>query len=506
MKKTFFILLLLFLYSHTCFSQGFGLEDERPSEFGNSKEELIYSDTTISQLKYIVDSLNLKYAICDLNKEYLSSFQVKVELLTISIKNASQAIKDMKIGISYTDFIKKYPECTRGEELLITNSEYEDRNKKKSLVFSSPKLGKKTWSYNLSIEQNVEDFQNNKIITGKWIYEQEEETREFNDMFPTFNVFYVRERIGNNPLKEEYAKMVQYADCMVDTTEQVFYDKAQETSVRFASKNNMKVEGFLEYIAIKTNKPNYDDYQEKKIFYQELYIWDSLRINEVEKLSKQESQFHDLLKDAVVEAIENGGSDDKFEYYVGKYHSKEAELELKRGRRVIGGCSQDNAPRYHALSIAKLSAETVKWEIFLRSHLDIMNDRFSRMSDGSYAWQRRKTYIRELEVLDINVLDLLLGVTLRTENPSQNHYYGSISRIGRALAETNNPNAAETKMLDMIEDNELDTYNRILIYYLFTHYNFNLEDKERQSTNEEKLKKAVTNLPSYISSRIVEGK
>ena len=61
-------------------------------------------------------------------------------------------------------------------------------------------------------------------------------------------------------------------------------------------------------------------------------------------------------------------------------------------------------------------------------------------------------------------------------------------------------------MLDMISDNELDTYNRILIYYLFRHYNSNLEDKKRQSTNEEKLKKVVANLPSYISSKIVEDK
>ena len=162
----------------------------------------------------------------------------------------------------------------------------------------------------------------------------------------------------------------------------------------------------------------------------------------------------------------------------------------------------DQSPRYHALNIAKLSAETVNWEIFLRSHLDIMNDRFERASDGSYAWGRRKTYIKELEVLDINVLDLLLGISLRVANPSSNHYYGSIGRLGRALSETSKSNEIESKMLQMISDDKLDNYNRILIYYLFRNYNYNLDNKKKQEENNIKLKTAVMTLPDYISSKI----
>lgn len=89
-----------------------------------------------------------------------------------------------------------------------------------------------------------------------------------------------------------------------------------------------------------------------------------------------------------------------FEEYVSCYKSPKVALELKRSRIVVGGCSQDMSPRVHAMNIALLSAETINWEIFLRSHLDIMNDNFERMSDGSYAWAGRKTYIKELEVLD----------------------------------------------------------------------------------------------------------
>ena len=83
-----------------------------------------------------------------------------------------------------------------------------------------------------------------------------------------------------------------------------------------------------------------------------------------------------------------------------------------RETRVVGSCSMDSSPREHAINIAMLSAETTDWSVFLRAHLDIMNDRFDRVSDGSYAWKDRNTYIKELEQLDINVSDLIFGKSL----------------------------------------------------------------------------------------------
>jgi len=162
----------------------------------------------------------------------------------------------------------------------------------------------------------------------------------------------------------------------------------------------------------------------------------------------------------------------------------------------------DDSPRVHAMKIAVLSAETIHWETFLRAHLDIMNDRFERVSDGSYAWAARQTYIQELEELDINVTDLLLGISLRLENPSQNHYYGSIGRLGRALSETRFAEEIETKILGLIKDNDLDDHNRILMYYLFLNYNHHIKDESRKKENIESLKAAVRELPEYLATKI----
>lgn len=177
-------------------------------------------------------------------------------------------------------------------------------------------------------------------------------------------------------------------------------------------------------------------------------------------------------------------------------------LDEMRSTRVIGFCSQDNRPREHAINIALLSAETYNWEVFLKAHLDVMNDRFERMSDGSYAWGQRNTYIKELEELNINVIDLILGISFRIENPASNHYYGSIGRVGRALSETKNRNEIEQAMLSIISDSELDYYNRLLFYFLFKNYNYYIKDETIKKENNEKLAKAVATLPENFSNRL----
>lgn len=208
------------------------------------------------------------------------------------------------------------------------------------------------------------------------------------------------------------------------------------------------------------------------------------------------TKFKDNLKDGWVELPEN---------WTSLSEKKKAKLlDEMRSTRVIGGCSQDSRPREHAIHIALLSAETYNWEVFLKSHLDIMNDRFDRMSDGSYAWGQRNTYIKELEELNINVPDLILGISFRIENPASNHYFGSIGRVGRALSETKNRNEIEQAMLSIISDNELDTYNRLLFYFLFRNYNHNIKDETVKKENNDKLTTATKTLPDFISERLTE--
>lgn len=201
-------------------------------------------------------------------------------------------------------------------------------------------------------------------------------------------------------------------------------------------------------------------------------------------------------------AIAEGAKDEEFENMVATVYSKSKALELMRKRRVVGMCSQDNSPRIHAQNIAVLAAEAVEWEVFLRAHLNIMNDRFDRLTDGSYAWAKRKTYIRELEELDINILDLLIGTALVVDNPAPNHYYGSIGRIGRALSETQQTETFENRMMDMLRDEELDENNRTRLYWLYLNYLHHLEDTDEMKQKLFQFKNYADELPDYMSEHL----
>jgi hypothetical protein len=183
---------------------------------------------------------------------------------------------------------------------------------------------------------------------------------------------------------------------------------------------------------------------------------------------------------------------------------KEKLLDEMRSTRVVGYCSQDDSPREHAVNIALLSAETYNWGVFLKAHLDIMNDRFERMSDGSYARAQRNTYIKELEELNMNVTDLMLGISFRFENPAKNHYFGSIGRVGRALSESKNRSGIEEAILSIIQDNQLDYYNRLVFYFLFRNYNYYMEDEVIKKDNNIKLKAAAMTLPDFFYKYLIE--
>lgn len=498
------------------------------TEFKVYENGLIYSENSVSKLKHIVDSLNLKFKVCEFNKTFKAYGQAKANFVEVEKSDALKAKKDLENGISYSDFKAKYGKASFDENRIVLKSDYTNYENEQKVEFSSVSLGKRDGE---NISKNKKDVNLYNDFKGKWIFEYEEKTSYSNE---SLKAFYFVEGFKTKTLSEKYARLIQYSDCLVDTTAQIFHDTAKDSNLRYLDTVRTKASKFNAYVEKVLKRPSFDS--EKYSFYfdfnqldnqgktkkkseeeiakykvikkelgafdEKIEKWESLRLERVDSLRNADRNFDIMLRDALAQAKITKFSDDIFDEYVGRYIGKEEELELKRNRYVIGGCSMDNSPRVHALNIAMLSAETIKWEIFLRSHLNIMNDRFDRASDGSYAQGARSTYIKEIEVLDINVLDLILGISLRIDNPSKNHYYSSINRVGRALSESSNPELVETSLLNMIKDNDLDDYNRILMYYLFDNYNYNLKDEKVKESNESKLKLAVASMPDYISSRI----
>ncbi|MBS1564330.1 MAG: hypothetical protein JST39_08060 [Bacteroidetes bacterium] len=233
------------------------------------------------------------------------------------------------------------------------------------------------------------------------------------------------------------------------------------------------------------------------------YAWfagDSLMNAYFQQGQGHSAAFQKMLRDAIEEALEcRFIPTECLEYYAEEYYSKQLALEMKRRRIVVGACSRDDRPRVYMTEIARLAADVADWPVFLRAHLNIMNDRTTSMFSSNYAQAKRKTYLKEIEMLDINVQDMLLGTSLSISNPSGYHYYGSPNRIGRAFAETQDSAFLEKRVLAAIQDGQLDEYNRYIMQCIFLEYIYYLPDCEHRLRCLEKLEAAQKSFPAYLS-------
>ncbi len=422
-------LLLMLIVSGYCYGQ---------SEFQIYSSGLIYDQPTMTKLGHIVDSLNVRFRTCDLAHPYYSFPQGKASYVSVPSKAARKLIES---GISYEEYVKRFPKNILTQNLWIIKTHYTNYQEKQFIEYTGLPYG-----YDQQPSISVKEKSANDKTSG-WVISED-----------GTEAFYFKKLEGTE-LPFNYARLVQYVDCMIDTTVQIYFPQAKGEVYQRVNESSKAYE-FIAWANKFPNQPVMPDYKNSDdknfnslyaIYRNKFAIWDSLRIINLDKQMTKSSYWKNLLNDSKEESLATGNSDARLEFYVARYLSKEDALQLMRSRRVIGNCSQDQSPRYHAMNICKLAAETAKWDIFLRSHLDIMNDRFDRMSDGSYAWAGRKTYLKELEKLDINANDLLLGTCLRVQNVGGHHYWGSISRVGRALTDVSDKDKLEAELMTMIQ-------------------------------------------------------
>lgn len=464
-------------------------------EFGQTDSGLLYPAHTMKRLQRMVDSLHLRFRVCEANRTYQSRRQGRVHYFCLEKSKVRKARADLAKQLSWEEIVRRYPKATTELNLPAVAYSYHSNDSTGIGVYTVPLAG----NYSGREVELPRGSSMGDLRGGRWIVEYHSKS-EYSD--ESVRAFYLLEDFQQALLPPAYARLVQYADCMIDTSTLVFRNLTRSRHNEAA--HGPAVGALMAYVHTLTNFPKYPEDADSVAYsryYNEQMRWDSTHAGQVAGVAGQ-PKFRQLLTAAVAEARQQGGSSAELEEYALRYLGAKAALDLKRGRRVVGFCSMDSSPRRHALEVAKLSAEAVDWETFLRAHLDIMNDRFDRMADGSYAWAGRKTYLHELELLDINVFDLLIGITLHIDNAGRYHYYGDLPRLGRALAETRNPGELEARLATMIADPGLDVYNRLRIYYLFRNYLRYVSDEAAHQRGLAVLNASVRKLPGHLAGRM----
>jgi hypothetical protein len=384
MKQRICIFLITFLFNHTIFAQSD--DDKREGEFTIHDNGLIYSPKTMSQLNHIVDSLNLKFKVCE-PKRFVSVPQARAVVVSLD-SLGNKARKDLQNGMNWKDFAQKYPFAKVNTEGLIVRDMETNNEGEIDLTFQEFNR------YRVSIDNTPENRSDK--VKNQWFLEKARDSEYL-------TAFFFLTDFESKPLPDRVARFVQYADCLVDTNSTIFFAKAEQEqrygwdSPEKEAKLPPNLTQFKAALKIsgrdmpdreefeKTNKKQTEEAIDQS-FSEAYKKWETLQTARIDSF-EQSPNFLPLLKNALAEALQDTISDRVLETYAQKHNLLTAKNQLffNRNRVVVGFCSQDASPRYHAQKIAVLAAETTNWEIFLRAHLNIMNDRFPRNSDGSYA-------------------------------------------------------------------------------------------------------------------------
>lgn len=460
-------------------------------EFASQSNGLMYSDTDMKMLTHMVDSLNLRFKVCDNSRTFYSDPQGKLWNLEFSsrVSDLKELRTDLEKNISLEQLLHKYrAELTRVDTSLFT-IEIASHQGNNEVIYLR---GNPSEGYD---EEYILDRIKNKLEASKWFYRFEKK-----DKYDSFNHIYayqIPQPLIQKPIPIEYARYIQYVDCMIDTNSEVFLaKKTDRLSGWLLGEEDDRINKYLNskmHLKSKQKNVDYEFISEEKVKYAKEYL-------------RTDAAFLKLINTEVDSCIKNDCGNDRLEDLAATFISKKKALELKRHRIVVGNCSQDQAPRIHARDIAILAAETNSWDIFLRAHLDIMNDRFDRVTDGSYAYAGRKTYLKELEELNLDVVDLILGLSLRADNLAEKHYVGTVWRLGWAMSESKDKNIFEEKVIQMMKDNRLDEFNRGLLLILYHSYLNELVDMNLANEKIRLIKKQADGFPEFLKTAILKMK
>lgn len=116
-----------------------------------------------------------------------------------------------------------------------------------------------------------------------------------------------------------------------------------------------------------------------------------------------------------------------------------------------------------------MSARTGEWDLFVRTHLDIMHDAVARIAFSTAAYDDWNYGIRDLERVGIDVVELSIGMALAAES---------------------------------LGDPSLDDVNRMRLFGMYLEYTYGLADSSARRARFDRLRKNLARYPIYLHEKI----
>lgn len=455
----------------------------------SDSERLIYSEEAREALIHIVDSLNLEFSVSE-SKPYKSCMQGRGDYFFMNSTDAFQAIKDMESGFTFNQMAAKYPYAQMQPDVIVERLQA-TLDGKPNVIYAAISLGE--------LIPSAAFTEDTALPSKGWVF-------SYDIQYSALTAYYLPDGLSSPELPERYARLVQYVDHLVPRDTQVYFDYSWECTPPYAYEPGPKMKLFKDYHNEKLQRPIYTELnpdnpvaakEDRERFRAKLSAWEDSRRHGADSLMQSDAVFKKLFRDALAEANDHlTVTDEEFEEYAEAYASKEEALYFKRCRKVMNTEATDSEPRRHMMNIARLAAETRDWQLYLAAQFEILSERlFFRPPVLNETLQH--SFVRELEAINVNAVEFLLGHALRTADKDEGLTTMATFKLAMPIVEAFEREVAENILLDMIADRELDEVNRATAYRLFCSYNRLLPEMQREKNNR-RLEQAEGFLPESL--------
>lgn len=452
----------------------------------------ILNSENISQLNKIIDSLEETYKNRQTPKFY-SLPQTTANYFEISTDQPEEFLKLLPRVNSFEELVDLEADLQIDTYVFIIKNIYANSKGEKEVEIKSFEIGNSGRSL---IRLDYDDF----LKQDDYNYYYSIYTRKG---ITNIRGFYLIEDFKVQQIPEKYADWTHYTDFIVQPEEDLFYNSA---ATPFYHRDTTAVDTLVDYFADVTEKPIFKKDQDFKEFIKQKEEWEGKRAVYADSLFENDRKFKSLLFRAVNYAREEKKSNGELEYFTARLVSKPIALDFMRNNRQVGTCSFDNGPLMQQKRMAALAADIPNWNVFIQSFMNVLNDNVSRIANNNIASNARKTYIEELQLLDIDLRKLLLGTNMRISDTARTHYFSNGSKVGKAFAQLNKEQQTsfENELIGLIKDKGVDTFNKLHFYNTYRNYQYFLSDSVHKIAVEKKIDTLIGYLPYSIGSRLTE--
>ncbi|MEO0901600.1 MAG: hypothetical protein AAFY00_06100, partial [Bacteroidota bacterium] len=213
MKTAFF--LLFSIWGAVAFSQ----------EFKTYENGLIYSPYAMEKLKGMVGEKNEEFRTCQLIQEYVSVEQTRGKVFVLKKPNIKKLREELLNTITLDQFVKKYGKHANGQLHLLTKTHYTNYKKEKVVGIREQPDGRQ-------MEMFESDWENSRSKCWAWNLSNKDYVE----------VAYLEDEFSSQNIPNRYAKMVQYTECLIDTTSQIFNEGASKNGWSYGQDDTKKLQ------------------------------------------------------------------------------------------------------------------------------------------------------------------------------------------------------------------------------------------------------------------------